>query len=91
MYTAAVEKAKSFDRDAVLKALESGLSVDTPAGKVSLDPATHHCALNMHLLQVKGGTYQSLRRADAVPASEIAGQCDLLKNPNTNQQFQPKI
>jgi urea transport system substrate-binding protein len=91
MYTAAVEKAKSFDREGVLKTLESGLSVDTPAGKVSLDPATHHCALNMHLLQVKGGTYQSLRRADAVPASEISGQCDLLKNPNTNQQFQPKM
>ena len=36
-------------------------------------------------------SYQSLRRADAVPASEISGQCDLLKNPNTNQQFQPKI
>ncbi|HVL55136.1 MAG TPA: ABC transporter substrate-binding protein [Burkholderiaceae bacterium] len=91
IYTTAVTKAGSVERNDVLKALESGIAVDTPAGRIALDPATHHCSLDMHLLQVRDGRYQVLRRAQAVPSTELQGQCDLIKNPNTNQQFEPKI
>ena len=39
-YAAAVEKAKSADREAVRKALE-GLSIETPVGKMTIDPKSH--------------------------------------------------
>jgi hypothetical protein len=32
-----------------------------------------------------------LEKASAVTAIDMVGQCDLVKNPATNQQFEPKI
>lgn len=46
-------KAGTTDTDAVIKALESGISFDGPDGKVTLDPATHHLAMQMRMAQVQ--------------------------------------
>jgi branched-chain amino acid transport system substrate-binding protein len=91
LWVEAVRKAGSVDRNAVLKALESGLTVDTPLGKVTLDGATHHCKYDMYLAEVREGSYRVIEKTSAVAATDMVGQCDLLKNPNTNQQFEPKI
>ena len=91
LWAAAVAKAGSLDRNAVLKALESGLSIDAPHGKVSLDAATHHCSYDMYLAEVRDGGYRVLEKASAVTAIDMVGQCDLVKNPATNQQFEPRI
>lgn len=91
LWTAAVTKAKTTDRDAVLKALESDLEVDTPAGMHKLDARTHHCIFDMHVLEVTNGTLKQLELVRSVAPTEFAGRCDLLKNPNTNQQFLPKM
>lgn len=42
-------RAGTTETDAVLKALESGLSFDAPEGKVFLDPATHHLTMHMRI------------------------------------------
>lgn len=91
LWAAAVAKAGSLDRNAVLKALESGLTFDAPHGKVALDPATHHCTYDMYLAEVHDGSYRVLEKAGAVSAVDMVGQCDLVKNPATNQQFEPKF
>ena len=39
-------KARSTDRMKVIEALESGISMDTPAGMTTLDPKTHHTTLD---------------------------------------------
>lgn len=91
LWVAAVKKAGSLDRTAVLKALESGLSIDAPHGKVALDPATHHCSYDMYLAEVRDGGYRVLEKSSAVTAIDMVGQCDLVKSPATNQQFEPKI
>jgi branched-chain amino acid transport system substrate-binding protein len=91
LWVEAVRKAGSLDRGAVLKALEAGLAVDTPLGKVAMDGATHHCRYDMYLAEVRDGGYRVIEKAAAVAATDMVGQCDLLKNPNTNQQFEPKI
>lgn len=45
--------AGTTDTDPVIAALQSGLSFDGPDGKVSLDPATHHLAMEMRMAQVQ--------------------------------------
>lgn len=47
------EKAGTTDTDAVIAALESGLTFDAPEGPVTLDPATHHLKMNIRMAQVQ--------------------------------------
>lgn len=42
LYKEAVEQAGTTETEAVIKALESGISYDGPQGKVTIDGATHH-------------------------------------------------
>jgi urea transport system substrate-binding protein len=91
LWAAAVRKAGSVEREAVLKALESGLAVDAPLGRVALDAATHHCAYDMVLAQVTDGTIKVLHKTPQVKATDMEGQCDLVRNPSLNRQFEPKI
>ena len=42
LWAAAVEKAGSLDRDKVIEALESGISIDSPSGTVTMDGPSHH-------------------------------------------------
>jgi branched-chain amino acid transport system substrate-binding protein len=46
-------KAGTTDTDPTIKALESGISFDGPDGLVTLDPATHHLAMEMRMAQVQ--------------------------------------
>lgn len=50
LWAKAVKKAKTTDRDAVIKALESGISYNGPTGPVTMDPKTHHVIRNMFLV-----------------------------------------
>ncbi len=55
LYKAAVEKAKSTDKVAVRKALESGdICTDGPSGKVCIDPKSHHLSHTIYLAHVQG-------------------------------------
>lgn len=47
------EAAGTTETDAVIAALESGLTFDAPEGPVTLDPATHHLAMNIRMAQVQ--------------------------------------
>ncbi len=54
LYKAAVEKAKSTDKVAVRKALESGdICTDGPSGKVCIDPKSHHLSHTIYLAHVQ--------------------------------------
>ncbi|MBM7046559.1 MULTISPECIES: ABC transporter substrate-binding protein [Rhizobium] len=87
----AVKKAGSLDREAVLTALESGLSYDGPGGAVSLDPATHHTIRPTYLGQPKDRKWQVMETfAHQIP-NDSGGQCDLKANPRLNKQFTPVI
>jgi branched-chain amino acid transport system substrate-binding protein len=91
LWAEAVKKAGSFERDKVIAALETGLSIEGPSGKVTIDPATHHCIFNMYLAEVKDRKFHIHQKFENVKPTNTAGQCDLVKNPNTNAQFEPKI
>ncbi len=86
-----VKKAGTLEREAMLKAVESGITITGPAGTVSIDPKTHHAALDIHLMEVKNQKLTIINTVKQRPPSDTAQFCDLLKNPNDNKQYEVKI
>jgi urea transport system substrate-binding protein len=66
-WAAGVKKAGSIDRMAVIKALESGISIQGPSGKATMDPATHHVIHNAYLAQAKAQTWDIIETFPAAP------------------------
>jgi branched-chain amino acid transport system substrate-binding protein len=90
MWAAAVDKAGSFDRQAVTEAMESGIEMEAPHGRVRSDAKTHHLYSDMHLAAVndKNG-WRIIETFKNVPASDTQKYCDLIANPNQHTQYQP--
>ncbi|MEZ5657841.1 MAG: transporter substrate-binding protein [Burkholderiaceae bacterium] len=91
LWAEAVRKAGSLDRDKMLAAIESGVSIEGPTGKVTIDPGTHHAALDIHLMEVKGQKLTILETVQQRPPSDTARYCNLLKDPDMNKQFEVDI
>ncbi|HYM32349.1 MAG TPA: transporter substrate-binding protein [Candidatus Cybelea sp.] len=91
LWAECVRKAGTLDRAALLKTIESGISIEGPAGKVAIEPKTHHAALDIHLMEVKGQKLTIIETVKQRPPSDTAQYCDLLKNPDENKQFEVKI
>ena len=91
LWAEGVRRANSDAHDAVIKALESGVSIEGPSGKVSIDPKTHHCTLDIHILEVMNQQLNVVRSFPQRPPLDTQQVCDLEKNPNTNKQFEIKI
>ena len=75
----------------MIEALESGVSFDGPSGLISIDPATHHCTMDIRLGQVKDKKWTILETWPQRAPLDTSSVCDLIKNPNENQQFVIKI
>ncbi len=86
-----VKKAGSIDQMKVTAALESGISIDGPSGKVTIDPNTHHCVLNVSLAEVQDKKFKILQTFDQAPPSDTSAVCNLKKNPKDNQQYVIKV
>jgi urea transport system substrate-binding protein len=91
LWAEAVKKAGSVEHDAVVKALETGLKIEGPAGPVTVEPKTHHCALDIHLMLVKDQKLTIIDTATQRPPSDTARYCDLQKNPDDNKQYEVNI
>jgi urea transport system substrate-binding protein len=91
LWAEAVRKAGTLDRDALIKTLETGLKIEGPAGTVAVDPKTHHCALDIHLMVVKDQKLTITDTAPQRPPADTAQYCDLQKNPDDNKQYEVKI
>ncbi len=87
LWAAGVTKAGSLDRMKVIEALESGISIDGPSGKVSLDPATHHAIHNTFLAKADNRQWDILESYPEQPPSDTAAVCNLIKDPTINKQF----
>jgi urea transport system substrate-binding protein len=91
LWAEAVRKAGTLDREALIKTLETGLKIEGPAGTVAVDPKTHHCALDIHLMVVKDQKLTITDTAPQRPPADTAQYCDLQKNPDDNKQYEVKI
>jgi urea transport system substrate-binding protein len=80
-----------WDRMKVIEALESGISIDAPSGKVSIDAATHHCVLNVSIAEVRNKKLDIVETFQAQPPSDTSAVCNLIKNPRDNQQYVIKL
>jgi urea transport system substrate-binding protein len=87
LWAEAVRRAKSIDRMKVIQALESDITMDTPAGKTTLDPKTHHCTLDVFLAEASGHGFKVLQAFPQQPPLDTASVCDLKAHPNTDKQF----
>jgi branched-chain amino acid transport system substrate-binding protein len=91
LWAECVKKAGSLDRNAVLKAIESGPKIEGPSGSVTLEAKTHHAALDIYVMEVKGQKLTIKETYKQRPPSDTAQYCDLIKNPKENKQFEVKI
>lgn len=87
----AVKNAGSADRDALIGAIEGGLSIDGPAGKVSIDPKTHHAVLDVHLMEFSDQKLSVIESFSQRQPVDTQAVCDLSANPNDNQQYEINI
>jgi urea transport system substrate-binding protein len=91
LWAEAVKKAGSLDREKLIKTLESGVSIQGPAGLVAMDAKTHHASLDIKVMDVKGQKLTIKQAFKQRPPSDTAKSCDLAKNPNENKQFEVTI
>jgi urea transport system substrate-binding protein len=91
LYAKAVEKAKTTDKKAVAKALESGdICHDGPSGKVCIDPKSHHQSHTIYLVHVQADHSVKIPKVwnDIKPYWLGDVGCDLSKKPD-NSQYTP--
>lgn len=87
LWAEGVKKAGSVEIGKVTTALESGISINAPSGKVSIDPATHHCILNVSIAEVRNKKLNILQTFQQQPPADTSAVCNLQKNPKDNQQY----
>jgi urea transport system substrate-binding protein len=87
MWAEGVKKAGSVEIAKVTAALESGIGIEGPSGKASIDPDTHHCVLNVNLCEVQGKKFKILETFNQQPPADTSAVCNLKKNPKDNQQY----
>ena len=87
LWAEGVKRANSIDRMKVIEALESGISMDTPAGKTVLDPKTHHTTVDVFLAEVSNHGFKLLETFPQQPPLDTASVCDLKAHPDENKQY----
>jgi len=82
-----VMTAGSIDRMAVIKGVEANPVVEGPGGRSTMEAATHHCRMDIHLASVKDGAFVVSQSFPDQPPSDTAAVCDLIKHPDEDKQF----
>lgn len=90
LWAAAVEKAGTLDPEKVQEALQSGVTYDGPGGEITLDGASHHAIQNVYVAEgTEDASFEVLQTFDQVAPEFEQANCDLISNPDTNEQFAP--
>jgi branched-chain amino acid transport system substrate-binding protein len=87
LWAEGVKRAQSIDRMKVIEALESGISMDTPAGKTVLDAKTHHTTVDVFLAEASNHGFKLLETFPQQPPLDTASVCDLKAHPDENKQY----
>ena len=90
IWAAAVEAAGTTDNDAVIAALEGGLSFEGPNGTVTMQPGSHHLRQNIYI--VRGNrehAFDVIQKFEYVVPSFEDEVCDLIANPDIAEHFVP--
>ncbi len=91
LWAAAANKAGSIEKDKVIDALESGLELDAPEGRVRVDGKTHHLVHSIHIAQAtEDRSFKIVKTIPDVQPSYEQSVCDLISKPRTHKQFTPE-
>jgi branched-chain amino acid transport system substrate-binding protein len=91
LWAEAANKAASTDPAAVLEALQTGISIDTPAGRVTFDPKTNHLIRPMYIVRGNATNgFDIIETFDAVVPEYEQSVCNLLEDPTVKTQFVPE-
>lgn len=91
LWAEGVKKAGDVDRMKVTEALETGISVVSPSGKVTVDPQTHHCTLDVHIAEINNHSMNILETYPQQAPLDTQMVCNLQKNPRDNKQYEIKL
>lgn len=91
LWAAAANKAGSSEPDKVIAALESGLTLDAPNGKVTLEPGSHHLRQDIYIARGddRHGFEVVQTFANSAPTYEN-DKCNLIENPDLVEHFSPE-
>jgi urea transport system substrate-binding protein len=91
LWAAAVEQAGTTDSEAVIEALQSGLSFEGPNGLVTMQPGSHHLKQNIYI--VRGNrehAFDVIEVYEQVAPSYEDEVCDLVGQPDLAEHFVPE-
>jgi branched-chain amino acid transport system substrate-binding protein len=92
LWAEGVRKAGAIAPQAVIKALDTGVSMHAPSGLVTIDPQTHHTVRDLHLaVGNRNHSFDVLQSFSQLQPIDTQQVCNLIKNPSTNKQFEPKV
>ncbi len=80
----AVREAGTIERMPVIEVLESGKSYDMPAGKVTIDPVTHHAIRDVFLAEIRDRVWDIKETFPQVPPADTQMVCNLKETPDAN-------
>ena len=91
LWVAAANQAGTTDADAVIAALESGLSFEAPNGTVTLEPGSHHLRQDIYIARGDANHGFEIIQTfeDAAPTYENE-VCNLIENPGLAEHFTPE-
>jgi branched-chain amino acid transport system substrate-binding protein len=75
LWEAAVQEARTVDRDAVIMALDHAGIADGPGGPAEMVPGQHHVRMNMYIAQAQRGRFRIVRNLGPIDPKErvVAG------------------
>jgi branched-chain amino acid transport system substrate-binding protein len=91
LWAEGVKKAGTHERMKVIEALETGIGIDGPAGRITIDPQTHHVVLDTHIMEFRNQKMVVLESLSQRQPVDTQGVCDLKKNPEDTTQYEIDI
>lgn len=92
LWAMAANEAGSLEREKVTEVLESGLTFDSPEGRISLDPESHHVVHTVHLARVNDQHgFEIIETFGNLEPSDTKKVCDLIADPDQHTQYTPQF
>ncbi|MEO6032490.1 MAG: ABC transporter substrate-binding protein [Burkholderiaceae bacterium] len=91
LWAEGVRRAGNVKHDDVVRAMAASLSIQGPSGTVTVDPATHHVTLDIHVMEIRGQKLNVKQTYAQRPPRETQAVCDLRKTPNASEQHEIKL
>ncbi|WP_413992265.1 ABC transporter substrate-binding protein [Labrys okinawensis] len=91
LWAECVKRAKSFDRDAVMKAWESGITWEGPGGTMATDASTHHTTQDVRIIKVENRVWSLVETKSQIRPDNYGGRCDVFAHPSQTDFLMPQI